>query len=78
MGVMDKFKNFIGVPDDEFYDEEDDFEFIGNNAGGRSDDYEDPRARGAGMPDLNDIPTKKNKVVNIAATTQLQVVLSRV
>lgn len=33
MGVMDKFKNFIGVPDDEFYDEEDDFEFIGNNAG---------------------------------------------
>ena len=75
MGVMDKFKNFIGVPDDEFYDEEDDFEFIGNNAGGRSDDYEDPRARGAGMPDLNDSPTKKNQVVNIAATTQLQVVL---
>ena len=27
------------------------------------------------MPDLGDIPTKKNKVVNIAATTQLQVVL---
>ena len=23
MGVMEKFKSFIGVPDDEFYDEED-------------------------------------------------------
>ena len=67
MGVMDKFKSFIGVPDDEFYDEEDDFD--------RDDDYDDPKSRGAGMPDLGDIPTKKNKVVNIAATTQLQVVL---
>lgn len=74
MGVMEKFKNFIGIPDDEFYDDEDDFEFIGNN-GTRIDEYEEPRTRGTGMPDLNDIPTKKNKVVNIAATTQLQVVL---
>ena len=74
MGVMEKFKNFIGIPDDEFYDDEDDFEFIGNN-GARIDEYEEPRTRGTGMPDLNDIPTKKNKVVNIAATTQLQVVL---
>ena len=72
MGVMEKFKNFIGVPDDEFYEEEDDFDFIGS----RSDDrVEEPKGRGADMPDLGDIPTKKNKVVNIAATTQLQVVL---
>ena len=75
MGVMDKFKSFIGVPDDEFYDEEDDFDFIGNRSNDRDDDYDDPKSRGAGMPDLGDIPTKKNKVVNIAATTQLQVVL---
>lgn len=75
MGVMDKFKSFIGVPDDEFYDEEDDFDFIGNRSNDRDDDYDDPKSRGAGMPDLGYIPTKKNKVVNIAATTQLQVVL---
>ena len=55
-----------------FYEEEDDFDFIGS----RSDDRaEEPKGRGADMPDLGDIPTKKNKVVNIAATTQLQVVL---
>ena len=75
MGVMEKVKSFIGVPDDEFYDEEEDFDFIGNRSNGRDDDYDDPKSRGAGMPDLDDIPTKKNKVVNIAATTQLQVVL---
>lgn len=68
MGVMDKFKNFIGVPEDEFY--EDDFEFMGHD---RERDTDSTAA--SGMPDLNDIPTKRNKVVNIAATTQLQVVL---
>ena len=70
MGVVDKFKNFIGVPDDEFYDDEDEFDFVES-----SSRESDGRGRGDGMPDLNDIPTKKNKVVNIAATTQLQVVL---
>ena len=51
MGVMEKFKSFIGVPDDEFYDEEEDFDFIGNRSNGCDDDYDDPKSRGAGMPD---------------------------
>ena len=31
MGIMDKFKNFIGIPEDEYYDD-DDVEFIGNES----------------------------------------------
>lgn len=69
MGVMDKFKNFIGVPEDEFYEDVEEMEFIGQK------DLNDRRTNTAAMPSLDDIPTKRNKVVNIAATTQLQVVL---
>lgn len=63
MGLMDKLKNFVGgVPEDEYYDDED-MEIIANN-NKVDDDYEMPMES-----------TKKNKVVNIHATTQLQVVL---
>ena len=31
MGIMDKFKNFIGIPEDEYYDD-DDVEFIRNES----------------------------------------------
>ena len=58
MGIVDKFKNFIGYPDDDYYDDE-------------------------GYGDIHPIDEeieirderRSNKVVNIAATTQLQVVL---
>ncbi|MDR2908943.1 MAG: cell division protein SepF [Oscillospiraceae bacterium] len=63
MGIVDKFKNFIGYPDDDYYEDDEAFETNSQPRG--SDDY---------VP----APTNdrhSNKVVNIAATTQLQVVL---
>ncbi|HIX65059.1 MAG TPA: cell division protein SepF [Candidatus Anaerotruncus excrementipullorum] len=69
MGLMDKFKNFIGIPEDEYYDEEGDVDFMpNNNASSKSSEpfVEDATSHGEG---------KRNKVVNIHATTQLQVVL---
>ncbi|MCI8649222.1 MAG: cell division protein SepF [Anaerotruncus sp.] len=63
MGLMDKFRNFIGIPEEEDYD--DDVDFI-SNEGGRDDMREDPPAYEG---------RRGNKVVNIHATTQLQVVL---
>ncbi len=65
MGLMDKFKNFIGIPDDEYY-EEDDVDFI-SNENSRSEPPIDDYSRSDGK--------RGNKVVNIHATTQLQVVL---
>ncbi len=69
MGMMDKFKNFIGVPEDEYYEEEEE-----------EVEYAPPqrttKAPEFASPVLNTDPgAKRNKVVNIAATTQLQVVL---
>lgn len=65
MGLMDKFKNFIGIPEDEFY-EDDEVDFISND-NARSDASHDDSAIHA--------EKRGNKVVNIHATTQLQVVL---
>ncbi|MGI5967991.1 MULTISPECIES: cell division protein SepF [Anaerotruncus] len=66
MGIMDKFKNFIGIPEDEYY--EDDVDFISN---------ETPRAEAPAedSPVHTESGKRGNKVVNIHATTQLQVVL---
>ena len=64
MGIMDKFKNFIGIPEDEYYDDED-VDFISSD-NGRGDMREDPPSHSE---------KRGNKVVNIHATTQLQVVL---
>ena len=64
MGIVDKFKNFIGYPDEGYYDEDDDLDVVG---GGR-EDTEPSAIRGADEK-------RTNKVVNIHATTQLQVVL---
>lgn len=75
MGVMDKFKSFIGVPDDEFYDEEDDFDFIGNRSNDRDDDYDDPKSERCWYAGSGRYSYQEEQVVNIAATTQLQVVL---
>lgn len=78
MGFMDKFKGFMGVPDDEYFEDEElaeyddeeqepeeDYTAFGNM---RRDSYREPE------PDFT-APKKDNKVVNIHATTQLQVVL---
>ncbi len=65
MSFMDKFKNIMGVPTDE-YDYRDEEMPIG-----RSERAERPSSDG-----FYDEPSgKKNKVVNIHTTTQLQVVL---
>jgi len=69
MGMMDKFKNFIGVPEDEYYEEEEEeVEYAPPQRPAKAPEF--------APPVLNTDPgAKRNKVVNIAATTQLQVVL---
>lgn len=70
MGMLNKFKNIMGVPEDDYDDYEDDMDFI--NAKSQSsyatapaeDDYAQEGTQ-----------QKRNKVVNINATTSLQVVL---
>ena len=62
MGLVDKFKNFIGYPDDDYYDDEDNIGMVGNAS---EVDFAPMRAD----------EKRSNKVVNIHATTQLQVVL---
>ena len=65
MGVMDKFRNFMGMPEDDEYEEEE-MDFVSH----RQKDI------GQELPNLDDdLVRRPNKVVNIAATTQLQVVL---
>lgn len=72
MGLMDKLQKMMGMPDDEFYDEYDEE---------MEDIIEDAPVQTAPayqeQEDLSflDNTSKRNKVVNIHATTQLQVVL---
>lgn len=75
MGLIKKLSNLMGVPDDDevdgYDDYGDDMNFIngqqsGYNAADQDDRYDAQEA--AAQP-------KRNKVVNINATTQLQVVL---
>ena len=74
MGMMDKLRNFMGVDegDDDFYGDEPadegEMDYIASRK--KKDDYIDPVE--AGAPSSG---KKSNKVVNIAATTQLSVVL---
>lgn len=60
MSLVEKFKTFIGYSDDEYYDEE--------NASQEAE-------REMEFPTPSNDPARSNKVVNIHATTQLQVVL---
>lgn len=68
MGFMDKFRGLLGIPDDEYGPEGDDVEFINGS-----------ESRSERLPESEDYSTEKrsNKVVNIHATTQLQVVLAK-
>ncbi|MEG0178141.1 MAG: cell division protein SepF [Oscillospiraceae bacterium] len=69
MSVFSKFKDIMGVPDaDDGYDD-DEMEFISNS---RSNYI--PTDDGLDAQEASNTP-KRNKVVNINATTQLQVVL---
>ena len=62
MGLVDKFKNFIGYPDDDYYDDEGNMDTMGN-------------ASEVDFAPMRSEEKRSNKVVNIHATTQLQVVL---
>lgn len=64
MGIFGKIRDIMGVEDEEDFDGED-MDFIG---GGQASGY-------AADPDDDYVMEKRNKVVNINATTQLQVVL---
>lgn len=75
MGFIKKLSNLMGVPDEEDMDEyggyEDDMNFISGQQSGYNGAEQDDRY------DAQETPAqpKRNKVVNINATTQLQVVL---
>lgn len=76
MGMMDKFRSFMGMPDDDDYeddydlDQNDEQEFISHKRAAKDSPVaENPYA---GEPE---VIKRSNKVVNIAATTQLSVVL---
>lgn len=60
MSIVDKFKNFVGIPEDDYYEDEE-MDFVTPT---KTPEYTAPAE-----------PAKRNKVVNIAATTQLSVVL---
>ncbi|WP_367926309.1 cell division protein SepF [uncultured Ruthenibacterium sp.] len=67
MSVFDKLKGMMGVPDDDDYDE-DDVDMMQN-----ADDSDDYNVQDSYAPQDSD--PKRNKVVNINSTMQLQVVL---
>ena len=70
MGIMDKFKDFMGFPEDDYdYDEED----VEN--GGDPEPFTPPQPQSSAFSSDSAKRTSGNKVVNIHATTQLQVVL---
>lgn len=61
MGLMEKVKNMLTVPDDEDYEEDEEMEIISK--------------RKENSPTQNESSKRNNKVVNIHTTAQLQVVL---
>lgn len=65
MSVLEKFKEMLGFPQDEDYDEEEDVDILA----------EKKEAAPAEPPVSSSSSSKQNKVVNIHTTTQLQVVL---
>ncbi len=67
MSFMDKFKNIMGVPTEEYDYAEEEIPISRSNEHSSTSIYDDASSASASI--------KKNKVVNIHATTQLQVVL---
>lgn len=76
MGMMDKFRSFMGMPDDDDYDDDYDYEkesetdYASHKRAAKETSVADNPY--AGEPE---VVKRSNKVVNIAATTQLSVVL---
>lgn len=66
MSIVNKFKNFIGYPEDEYYDDG-----VENAEAAAAAEEESAQPTAAAAP----ADKRSNKVVNINATTQLQVVL---
>lgn len=65
MGIFGKIRDFMGAEDDEM--DRDEMDFISSRNSGYHDEQDDYYQE--------DLPRRDNKVVNINATTQLQVVL---
>lgn len=68
MSLVDKLKNLMGVPEDDYYDEEEEMEILHNRKENSSTEssHSAPIVEGS---------KRNGKVVNIHATTQLAVVL---
>lgn len=80
MGMMDKFRGWMGVDDDDYEDEMDYAEEVVEEAPQRKRSSKPAREKEPAVMDNPyvgeaDLPKRGNKVVNIAATTQLSVVL---
>jgi cell division inhibitor SepF len=71
MGMLDKFRNFMGMSDDEEYEENEEMDFVAHKQNRNMDPDVPPHDDGSDAA----YGRRQNKVVNIAATTQLQVVL---
>lgn len=69
MGMMDRFRNFMGMGgDDDYLDDEPEIDYLTKKQT-KSDPIE------SSTKSEDEVTRRSNKVVNIAATTQLQVVL---
>lgn len=64
MGFFGKIRDIMGVEDEEEYEGEENMDFIGSRSSGHQENADDDYQM-----------ERRNKVVNINATTQLQVVL---
>lgn len=68
MGILDKIKDIVSVPEEDYYDGPEEVNFKRPEAEETRDSYYSAPAPAAE-------PERRNKVVNIHATTQLKVVL---
>lgn len=79
MGFVDKIKNMISVPEDDYYDDMPEETNFAKNASEPVDDISSSSGYHGSYSSAQPAPSysgeKRNKVVNIHATTQLQVVL---
>jgi len=78
MSFFDKIKNIVSVPDDDYYESDEQENMINNKSKDQDDDMFGIRSKKSEPVDSNTTPfptEKRNKYVNIHATTQLQVVL---
>ncbi len=81
MGFMDKIKNIINVPEEDYYEDIDDEEIVSygssrsNSPAERAAAAAEARHRVSASVGSNNAGNNSNKVVNIHTTAQLQVVL---